>query len=1331
MSKIYPFKFLDSYSDKDTGLFFGRDEEIKKLYELVSQANILTVYGASGTGKTSLIQCGLASKFRVYDWLPLYVRRGSDLNDSLADALVKEGGRKGVSIEQSLNAVYLNSFRPIYLIFDQFEELFIIGTENEEKKKAEIKTFIETTQQILKLEQPVKMIFSIREEYVGYLYDFEMKVPQLMRRKLRVEPMKRDKVVEVIKKACSSENSNISLEPGQEDAIAGLIFDKIKGTDKTLTIPLPYLQVFMDKLYMEATHDTDHEKEAVFKIAAIRNMGAIDDILRDFLDSRVKAISAELSTADNPVTIEDIWRVLSPFATLEGTKEPIALEEVYGRLAKTNRDVNNETDNQANKELSRELIKTIVEAFESSRILRRNEVGNTYELAHDSLAKEIADNRSGDEVALLGAERIINSQLNIKKEIRGVLPESQLNVIKLYWAQLEPRLNDEAKELIKKSEDAIKAEEEKEQAAIAKENAEKERKLRVAKRLYGAGAVVIILLSGLTFWAWKLSKLAEQKTRGGQSAALSGLANYEIYVNHDPNKGFKYAEYAYGKDSGNLMARKAIYSCIFHSARQNNTVFSLFSIRIKYGISSALFSNDDSKILIKGVHSNRGDPRHGISKASVLDAKTGDMLDTFQSYSAIALSPDASKVFKTVNDSDGMIYDIASKKELVTLREHWGRFCSATFAPDGKILATVSARPSNPKYDTLNWFDNYDGYSEKYLVTVQLWNSETGQEIKKVTYPESDDIQYSFVFSVDTNRLLLEGNKFLELWDTRTGKELCHILHNSSDFNKAEFIDGGEAFFYFNRNVYEDRDKDTLILRSSRNGRKLVDTDENISWYRKQAKFHNFSGRAFTSEMMAQDDPLDYSVKMSYTEKGQLWATTAPLPGYSPNSHKLLFSHHGGSLMSTFYGGWMQVWATKKQYENDDLAYENFLPSWFTKHNHVSAISRSGGMVFFDSGGVGNIWNLNSNIITQFGSAVKNMFYSPYLSEDGTLLLTSSKNRDTTVIWNTTNGKQMIVLPIRVSYPPIFSPGNTMVLIQTENDDHVLVHLSTRRQIIFKFGYPCAFRFYPGDKFVSATIRDSIKFYDAMTGNPTASLFGVSRNKEPGRPFVSRDGKKIAFLYDKAIHVYNTNADAPPVTITQGPGKFKTIEFSADGLEIVAVADSNNIKLWDAKSGKILAEIDDKTERQNSAHFSPNGEMIITNDGYCLNIWDSKTGKKLLECPGTYVGDEEMSNTFITNDSRMLMTYSFGEVSLWDISSKKPLARISVPIDGSVGSREYCFFSDDNKKIIAYNSRFNFDKIIDIDPASLIKSVNNKIKLDDLPNEEKEKYGIPYKKEAK
>src|SRR5205085_11908110 len=82
-----PFKFLDAYDPADKNIFFGRSAEVDQLYTLIYQSDLLLVYGQSGTGKTSLIQCGLATRFKPNDRLELLVRRKDNLNASLAQEI--------------------------------------------------------------------------------------------------------------------------------------------------------------------------------------------------------------------------------------------------------------------------------------------------------------------------------------------------------------------------------------------------------------------------------------------------------------------------------------------------------------------------------------------------------------------------------------------------------------------------------------------------------------------------------------------------------------------------------------------------------------------------------------------------------------------------------------------------------------------------------------------------------------------------------------------------------------------------------------------------------------------------------------------------------------------------------------------------------------------------------------------------------------------------------------------------------------------------------------------------------------------------------------------
>ena len=117
-----PFKFLDSYTREDHEIFFGRDREIEEIYQKIFESKILIVSGVSGTGKTSIINCGLANKFEESDWLPVTVRRGRNMLESLLSELQKvaltppssasrplpPGGDTPAHIVKSLQSLYLD-----------------------------------------------------------------------------------------------------------------------------------------------------------------------------------------------------------------------------------------------------------------------------------------------------------------------------------------------------------------------------------------------------------------------------------------------------------------------------------------------------------------------------------------------------------------------------------------------------------------------------------------------------------------------------------------------------------------------------------------------------------------------------------------------------------------------------------------------------------------------------------------------------------------------------------------------------------------------------------------------------------------------------------------------------------------------------------------------------------------------------------------------------------------------------------------------------------------------------------------------------------------------
>jgi tetratricopeptide (TPR) repeat protein len=508
IEKKSPFKFLDAYNKEDRDTFFGREEEIEKLYEMAFQSNLTLVYGQSGTGKTSLIQCGLANRFNDTHWFDLYIRRNEDINASILRTLKQykvvqqERGtlrqrlmRKRQSINRTSTAIfehenevvrelrrlYKHYLKPIYLIFDQFEELFILGTKEEQA------IFYQTVADILATETYCRVIIIMREESIAQLYQFEKIVPNLFEKRLRVEPLNRPKTRAVINGTIGQ--FGISLEKKElSDEIIDLLSE---GTGR---IELTHLQVVLDQLYKAANPTAD--KEIVFTEALIQKIGSFEDILGDFLNKQKLTIQQEAEKKFVGLSHAATSKVLNSFVTLEGTKKPISKEELAA---------NNQVD-------------YIIDLLEKNRLIRFD--NDRYELSHDILAKHIASDRSADEVALLQISKIAKDRFHAYGTTKTLLNNNEVALIWSFKDQL-------------KEENILKAEE----WRFVEQSRSAAKRKRI---LFGSTVFVIVAaLSALAIYsnnqrqiAQESLKLADARLVEIQNAQVEQQqANYEKYLN--------------------------------------------------------------------------------------------------------------------------------------------------------------------------------------------------------------------------------------------------------------------------------------------------------------------------------------------------------------------------------------------------------------------------------------------------------------------------------------------------------------------------------------------------------------------------------------------------------------------------------------------------------------------------------------------------------------------------------------------------------------------------------------------------------------------------------
>lgn len=483
-----PFKFLDAYTKKDQDLFFGREDEIEELYQRVFKSNLLLVYGASGTGKTSLIQCGLSSKFSDENWFSVSVRRQDNINKSLLTA-IKSNSVTKVSIEdldpdeseivQRVEGLYLDHFKPIYLIFDQLEELFIIGDEEEQGQfYSNLKALVSSTIQC-------KVILIIREEYIAALSRMEEIIPTLFDNRVRIEKMLKRVVKEVIEKSCIA-IPDIEIE--NKDVFLDRVIENL--SEDELTVELTYLQVYLDKLYRNAEVK---EGTHIFDMNLLEGTGKVHDVLTDFLEEQVQILPNE----------ELGWKILKVFITKDGTKKSASLKDIKKTLKSQNYPSSSAEINE------------IVTQFVNAKILTAMEESiHLFEFTHDSLAIKTFEKLDAKERNLFEIQSLIGQQYNGYLN-RGILMSKEnLLYVTPYLKSLN--LNKEHTNYINKSQKEIS---------------------RSRKRRIAATIGIIVTLSVLTIFsilrtidANKALKLAEEAKQEAELEKGKAVLSLDSFV---------------------------------------------------------------------------------------------------------------------------------------------------------------------------------------------------------------------------------------------------------------------------------------------------------------------------------------------------------------------------------------------------------------------------------------------------------------------------------------------------------------------------------------------------------------------------------------------------------------------------------------------------------------------------------------------------------------------------------------------------------------------------------------------------------------------------------
>ncbi len=303
----------------DRRLFFGRDRERQLLFHKVLAEKLVVLYAKSGMGKTSLLNAGVLKLLRDRDFAPIMIR----FNDPALTPLQTVYERMKAAAEQEEGTCdahqslwdYVDTFRfttldvwtlediplkPV-LILDQFEEFFTLHD------PAQRESFITQLAELVKGRNPsesplpVKIIISLREDFLGQLEDMASQLPHILQNRFRLSALSREQAQQAIEEPARVEDKQIvttSFEYAPETVNTMLDFlCKQRQQDNAVRLAGEVEPFQLQLLCQHVEHEFRKQQkpgdlENVLHAELLGGEAGMQQVLEEFYDEQIKQLGS-------------------------------------------------------------------------------------------------------------------------------------------------------------------------------------------------------------------------------------------------------------------------------------------------------------------------------------------------------------------------------------------------------------------------------------------------------------------------------------------------------------------------------------------------------------------------------------------------------------------------------------------------------------------------------------------------------------------------------------------------------------------------------------------------------------------------------------------------------------------------------------------------------------------------------------------------------------------------------------------------------------------------------------------------------------------------------
>lgn len=338
VDRQHPYPGLFSFREEDKDYFFGRKREIADLVNLIGSNLLTVIFGKSGVGKTSLLRAGLIPKLKGSYFLPIYLRINFYNQEKAPIVQAKETIIEKISgldpkakpfedltlWEYFSFTEILNGYVTPLLFFDQFEEIFTTGKYNPDHLNefvTELADLIENrvplkvreklekenkTISHLESEHNLRVIISLREDYLPQLESLYRYIPSLRFSRYRVSRMRGKDAVDAV------------LKPGKDiikDPEVGVdIINKIPGAKGADYTPFENtadsweakkIEPFLLSLFCYQVNEKRLEKETAEISRELVKSINTEDIIKDYYEENIARFNPCVKTSIEDLLITD------------------------------------------------------------------------------------------------------------------------------------------------------------------------------------------------------------------------------------------------------------------------------------------------------------------------------------------------------------------------------------------------------------------------------------------------------------------------------------------------------------------------------------------------------------------------------------------------------------------------------------------------------------------------------------------------------------------------------------------------------------------------------------------------------------------------------------------------------------------------------------------------------------------------------------------------------------------------------------------------------------------------------------------------------------------